>query len=45
MIHLPKCLLRYFLKRKIVKKNNLNWKEFFNVKQFNDWYDKEKSML
>ena len=26
------------LKREIVKKNNLNWKEFFNLKQFNDWY-------
>ena len=27
------------LKREIAKKNNLNWIEFFNMKQFNDWYN------
>ena len=28
------------LKRETAKKNNLNWIEFFNMKQFMDWYNK-----
>ncbi len=30
------------LKRQIVKDNNLNWLEFFNMKQFMDWYNKKE---
>lgn len=26
-------------KRKIAKQNNLNWLEFFNLKEFKDWFD------
>ena len=29
------------LKRKIAKENNLNWIEFFNKKQFEEWYKKK----
>ena len=29
------------LKRVIAKENNLNWIEFFNINQFNNWFDKE----
>ena len=29
------------LKRVIAKENNLNWIEFFNIDQFNNWFDKE----
>lgn len=28
-------------KRQIVKENNLNWIEFFNLQEFEDWYNKE----
>lgn len=28
------------LKRKTARDNNLNWIEFFDIKQFNEWYDK-----
>ena len=27
------------LKRETARKNNLNWIEFFNMKQFMEWYD------
>ena len=27
------------LKRETAKKNNLNWIEFFTIKDFNDWYE------
>ena len=27
------------LKRETAKKNNLNWIEFFNIKQFMKWYN------
>lgn len=30
------------LKRKTAKENNLNWIEFFNKKQFEEWYKKTK---
>lgn len=30
------------LKRQIAKENNLNWIEFFNMKQFMDWFEKQK---
>lgn len=30
------------LKRKIAKENNLNWIEFFNKKQFEEWYKKNE---
>lgn len=29
------------LKRKTAKYNNLNWIEFFNMKQFNEWFIKK----
>ena len=29
------------LKRKTAKENNLNWIEFFNMEQFNQWFKKE----
>lgn len=29
------------LKRKIAKENNLNWIEFFSMKEFLEWYNKE----
>ena len=32
--------IRDTLKRETAKKNNLNWIEFFNMKQFMDWYNK-----
>lgn len=30
------------LKRQTAKENNLNWIEFFNMKQFMDWFEKQK---
>ena len=30
------------LKRKVVKENNLNWIEFFNIKEFLEWYEEIK---
>lgn len=33
-------VIRDPLKRKIAKDNNLNWIEFFNFKQFEEWYNR-----
>lgn len=30
--------VRDSLKRETAKENNLNWKEFFNLKEFNEWF-------
>ena len=39
--YLKTWVIRDRKKRQLAKKNNLNWIEFFNMKDFNEWFEQQ----